>query len=48
MNIQTIEEQIVAEYGKVKGWVATHAYLSIGIACGVSWGLGRLGFPWFF
>ena len=44
-TLQTIEEQIVSEYGKVKGWVMTHVYLSIGIACLASWVIGRIGLP---
>ena len=33
-NIATIEDQLKAEYGAVKGWIAAHVYGSIGIAFG--------------
>lgn len=44
-TLQSIEDQIVSEYGKIKGWIMTHVYLSIAGACAVFWILGRVGFP---
>lgn len=32
MSLQSLEQQIVAEYGIVKGWIATHVYSSVIIA----------------
>lgn len=34
-NLATIEDQLKAEYGAVKGWIAAHVYASLGIAFGV-------------
>lgn len=36
-SLQTIEQQLIAEYGLVKGWIAGHVYASLAIA-------GALGF----
>lgn len=42
MEINDIEARIVAEYGVIKGWIATHVYLSLLIALGVGWAIGKV------
>ncbi len=41
-TISGIEEQLKAEYGAFKGWIAAHVYLSVGIALVVGIVIGRL------
>lgn len=33
-TIATIEDQLKAEYGALKGWIAAHVYASVGLAFG--------------
>lgn len=40
-NIQTIEQQIIAEYGVVKGWVATHSWTAMTTALTVGFAIGK-------
>lgn len=42
MTILTLEQEIIAEYGIVKGWIATHPYISVAIALGVGFLLGKI------
>lgn len=42
MNTPTFEQEIVAEYGVVKGWLATHPYISVAIALAVGFLLGKI------
>lgn len=41
-TLATLEQQIIADYGKIKGWIATHAYLSTLIALGAGFALGKV------
>lgn len=46
MTIQTLEEQIVAEYGMVRGWIAVHPLLAMVAALSLGWLAGYfLGLP---
>lgn len=40
-NLQTIEQQIVTEYGKVIGWVKNNAVMSLSIGMPTSFMLGK-------
>lgn len=42
MSIQSLEEQIVAEYGAVKGWIAVHVYPSVFAALFIGFLIGRI------
>lgn len=44
MSIATLEQQIVAEYGAVKGWIATHVYTSVLLAFGAGCVVGGIFF----
>lgn len=41
-TIQSLEDQIKAEYGFVKGWIATHVYWSALIAVAVGFVAGKI------
>ena len=40
--LETFESQLKNEYGVVKGWIAAHVYLSVGIALVVGIVIGRI------
>lgn len=42
MNIQSLEQQIVSEYGAVKGWIATHPYIATLGALFIGFLIGRI------
>lgn len=41
-SLSSLEDQLKSEYGAVKGWIAAHVYLSVLIAVGVGFVLGKL------
>ncbi len=40
-TLSTVEKQLVAEYGVVRGWIATHVYSSMFLALTAGWLAGH-------
>lgn len=40
-KLVSLEQKIVAEYGIIKGWIATNAYAAVGIALAVGVTIGH-------
>ena len=40
-TLTTVEQQLIAEYGVVRGWIATHVYSSVFLALAAGWLVGH-------